>query len=252
MKYVEVKLMKQEGFYTDNLHLIGCLLLIIDPLLIFFPSVSGLHAIRSMAFPIFAYLLVEVFCSGQDFSKFAVKLLVFAAVFEIPFDLIQGWKPFDFMMNNPFFTLLCGFLVLGILGQKWNTVLKLGAIAAIAALSCVLRFEYGIAGILIILLFYTTRSQKLKCVVQICGLLIISWLSMHLAMRDVITMTYPGVMSLPSGLCIDAQYLSVLSLVPISLCASQRTPPRKTYLVYGCLPLAFLGIYLCRRIILGF
>ena len=65
----KVKLMKKEGFYTDNLHLIGCLLLIIDPLLVFFPSVSGLHIIRTMAFPIFAYLLVEAYGDGAHFSR---------------------------------------------------------------------------------------------------------------------------------------------------------------------------------------
>ena len=70
----KVKLMKKEGFYTDNLHLIGCLLLIIDPLLVFFPSVSGLHIIRTMAFPIFAYLLVEAYGDGAHFFKACAKI----------------------------------------------------------------------------------------------------------------------------------------------------------------------------------
>ena len=53
--------MKKGTPHIDYLPLIGCLILVIDPLLVFFPSVSGLHVIRTMAFPIFAYLLVEAY-----------------------------------------------------------------------------------------------------------------------------------------------------------------------------------------------
>ena len=251
--YGEVKLMKKGTPHIDYLPLIGCLILVIDPLLVFFPSVSGLHVIRTMAFPIFAYLLVEAYGDGAHFSRLVQKLLILAIAFEIPFDLNQTWKPFNFQMNNLFFTLFCGLLMLGVLSQKWNAALKIGAVAAIAALSCLLHFEYGPCGILTVLLFYTTRSAKWKYVLQICGLLILSCLYAQVAVRsEVIWMTAPGVMSLPSGSHIDAQFFSALSLIPIFLCTRNGNVSSKNYTVYCCLPLAYLGIYLCRRVIMGF
>lgn len=251
--YGEVKLMKKGTPHIDYLPLIGCLILVIDPLLVFFPSVSGLYVIRTMAFPIFAYLLVEAYGDGAHFSRLVQKLLILAIAFEIPFDLNQTWKPFNFQMNNLFFTLFCGLLMLGVLSQKWNAALKIGAVAAIAALSCLLHFEYGPCGILTVLLFYTTRSAKWKYVLQICGLLILSCLYAQVAVRsEVIWMTAPGVISLPSGSHIDAQFFSALSLIPIFLCTRNGNVSSKNYTVYCCLPLAYLGIYLCRRVIMGF
>ena len=138
--YGEVKLMKKGTPHIDYLPLIGCLILVIDPLLVFFPSVSGLHVIRTMAFPIFSYLLVEAYGDGAHFSRLVQKLLILAIAFEIPFDLNQTWKPFNFQMNNLFFTLFCGLLMLGVLSQKWNAALKIGAVAAIAAL-CILNTD---------------------------------------------------------------------------------------------------------------
>ena len=52
---------------------------------------------------------------------------------------------------------------------------------------------------------------------------------------------------------VDAQYLYVLSLIPISLCDRSGGIGRKKilYVSYGCLPIAFLAIYFLRRGILG-
>ena len=162
------------------------------------------------------------------FSRLVQKLLILAIAFEIPFDLNHTWKPFDFRMNNLFFTLFCGLLMLGVLSQKWNAALKIGAVAAIAALSCLLHFEYGPCGILTVLLFYTTRSAKWKYVLQICGLLILSCLYAQVAVRsEVIWMTAPGVISLPSGSHIDAQFFPHCLLSRFSSALGMETFPAK-------------------------
>lgn len=85
--------MKKGTPHIDYLPLIGCLILVIDPLLVFFPSVSGLHVIRTMAFPIFAYLLVEAYGDGAHFSRLVQKLLILAIAFEIAVSQLKFLYP---------------------------------------------------------------------------------------------------------------------------------------------------------------
>ena len=93
--------MKTKGIPREILHLLGCALLILNGLAVFLPgmpyqlasgvtvSFSLANVLWMFAFPIFAFLLVETFRNTQDFKRLAAGVLLFAAVFEIPFDLVQ-------------------------------------------------------------------------------------------------------------------------------------------------------------------
>lgn len=257
--------MKKRGIPIEALHCIGCLLLILNSLLCLLPpvvisvapnvpmAVSFINKLWMLAFPVFSFLLVEEFHHTGNFKRLAACVLIFAVVFEIPFDLIQCWRPFDIYLNNQFFTLFLGLLALKIFTGTWHPVWKLMGLAALGAVSCVTKCEYGLCGLLMVFLFQLTRAMPLKRLLQLLGMLILAWLCPYITLRGIGSMISPGYIPLRNGQYLDAQYFCILSLIPISLCGQSRWrgSKRAVAIAYGAVPIAFVGIYFLRRHILG-
>ena len=130
-----------------------------------------LRSIGRLAFPIFCFLLVEGFLHTKDVKKYALRLGLFAALSEIPFDLAFNETVLEFSYQNVFFTLLIGLLML--IGLKYFAetlpphISWLRFIVALTAiLSAVfLRTDYDAFGIMLIFLLYEFRNLKtLQCI----------------------------------------------------------------------------------------
>ena len=76
---------------------------------VFFDDQFVLRLIGRMAFPIYCFLLVQgYFHTKEDKNRlfrYASRLLIFAFISEIPFDLARVGIPFDLNTQNVFFTL---------------------------------------------------------------------------------------------------------------------------------------------------
>lgn len=151
-----------------HLHIMAMTFMLCDH--IWVSVVSGndwLTCIGRIAFPIFAFMTVEGYFHTKDLKKYAKRLLFFAAVSEIPFNLVSGGALFNPMHQNVLFTFLIGIGMIW-LNEKYKEK-KIAVRFLVGAGTVVLGFllglltfcDYHYAGVLTVLIFYFFRGRKL-------------------------------------------------------------------------------------------
>ena len=137
----------------------------------FFPDVMWPRMIGRLAMPIFSFFIAEGFSHTRDKKKYLCRLGIFALISEIPFDLAFEGK-IGFSHQN---IMLSFFLaVVALMLYDWiqsgtkseenhasigKTILGVIAVAAIAALSLLLRADYTIFAVIAVFLFYVLRQK---------------------------------------------------------------------------------------------
>lgn len=113
-----------------------------------------IYWLGGITFPIMAFLLVEGFLHTSNVSKYALRLLAFAVIAQVPYTLCFGWTA------NVLFTLLIGLLML----WAWSKIQNrfLGILVVIAATALSYLCDWAIAGPVIIFLFYVLRPLGVK------------------------------------------------------------------------------------------
>lgn len=123
-----------------------------------------LRYIGRLAFPIYAFLLVEGFLHTRSKKRYAGRLALFALLSELPWNLLHGgnWHNWS---QSVMVTLLLGFLGMCALERlesaerdrkRWALAL-LGLLAA----SVLFKADYGCSGFGFILMLYLFRSRPL-------------------------------------------------------------------------------------------
>ena len=143
---------------------------------------SAMRLVGRMAFPLFAFMVVEGFLYTRDWRRYGVRLAVLAVLSEIPFNLVAGGSLFYPAEQNTVFTLLFGLLAVkacdwALRGSEpgtGNRAAERGrgagqpmppmvwiVLAAIlfSAAAQLLRTDYGAAGVILILVLYFYRGN---------------------------------------------------------------------------------------------
>lgn len=118
-----------------------------------------LRSIGRLAFPIFAYFIVEGFLHTKNSRSYLLRLLLFAVVSELPFDLAIFGRV-NWQYQNVFFTLALGVLMMELL-VRLPMPYHLPIVAVCCLLSWILKFDYMAVGPLLIAVLYLLRNRRL-------------------------------------------------------------------------------------------
>lgn len=184
---------------TFVLKLIAIITMLIDHVTaVFIPNDTWVYIAGRLtgrlAFPIFAFLLVEGFFHTSNIKKYLTRLGIFALISEIPFDLafynasfanvniktdlsnmFKDGEVFNsvisrFMRNqNIFFTLFIGLSAVWLMNEiekKYKNkmiyinLLNAAVTFSLSIVAAILRTDYGFVGVLLIVAFYLFRGSK--------------------------------------------------------------------------------------------
>ncbi len=162
-----------------SLHMMAMLFMLCDHL--WGTIVRGndwLTCIGRLTFPIYAFMIVEGYFHTKNLKKYVGRLLVFAVLSEIPFNLAMGSRIFYPIHQNVLWSFL---IAIGLI--HWNEKAKEKQIwkrIFIAIASVCIGYVVGLitfvdfyhAGILMVLVFYYFKGQKWWCYL---GQLICLW-----------------------------------------------------------------------------
>ena len=171
-----------------------------------------------LAFPLFAFLIVEGFVHTHDRRRYGINLAVFALLSEIPWNLVHSGTML-YPGQNVFFTLLLGYLGLCAIERfSFSKGFLLGSLLGLLVVSVFLRADYGCSGYAFILLLYVLRDNKiLQAIIGSCFL--------------------------------GSRWIAGLAFIPINMYNGKRgfvTGPVWKYAFYLFYPLHLLVIWLLR------
>ncbi len=156
------------GLSSFTLHILAMALMFCDHLkLTLAPETEWLTWVGRLAFPIFAFLLVEGYYHTHDLKKYMLRLLAAALITEIPFNYMTGGGAIFPYHQNVLFTFLLGLLAIAAIdsvrkkrGDDWVALLTAFAVAlASAVLGNITFVDYYAAGPLTVLVFYLFRGS---------------------------------------------------------------------------------------------
>lgn len=119
---------KRQPFETTSaiLHILAMAFMLSDHMWsTLFPSQTWMTCIGRIAFPIFAFMLVEGYFHTRNFKKYLLRMLIFALIAEIPFNLMMGGviNPFDQNVMWTFLIALLGMKLMEVIKRQWMKVI---------------------------------------------------------------------------------------------------------------------------------
>ena len=169
------------GWDGNTLKWIALLSMLIDHIGVIYLS-YGSHALLSvyslsryigrLSFPLFCFLLVEGFYHTGNLRKYVQRMLGFAFLAEIPYDLAFGHKLIDVSEQNVMWTLLLGVIMMCFIEKfEYSFTAKMTVVLIAGFVAVLLKTDYSIWGILSIAIFYMQRYDRKNALLLTCFLM---------------------------------------------------------------------------------
>lgn len=235
------------GITSNILKLIAVILMLSDHIWATAMSFGDwMTYIGRMAFPIFAFLIAEGFVHTSNFKKYVIRLLGFAVITEIPFNLFYSSRFFNPYHQNVLFTLLLGLLAIYVIDnlKKNHSAKNIGLsmlwLVLISIAATIGFVDYGFLGMITVVMFYLLRDFPF------------AWLCQLIAMVLINIVFFEGLV-VPVELFghtfeIPTQGFAVFSLIPIWLYGGKKGRSHKAlqYGFYAFYPVHMLILYLIK------
>ena len=233
------------GISAMTLRMVAIICMLLDHLwATLVPGSDWMTFLGRLAFPIFAFQIAEGFFRTADVKRYAKRLLLFALLSEIPFDLIQASTVFFPFHQNVLFTLLLGLWAISALDKARNkrTATAFVKGAAVAALACLLgavgMVDYGAKGVMTVIAFYLLRNFPFAWAAQLAAMVMLNvvWFKGWCLLVTVAGHPFE----------FPVQGFALLALVPIWLYNGEKGPGGRwaQYAAYAFYPLHQLVLYL--------
>ncbi len=228
---------------SSALHILAMALMLCDHLwATLIPGSLWLTCIGRIAYPIFAFLLVEGYFHTRNLKKYVRRLLIGAVISEIPFNLMYSSSMFYPFHQNVLWTFLLGLWMIHRVekarasGVPWRIALAaIGSCLIGYLLGTLTMVDYFGVGVLTVLLFYFLRGNRWwNYLGQAVGLY---YLNFHL-LGGLEFEVLPGVF-------LPQQGLAILALIPIWLYRGRKGHSSRAfqYFCYGFYPVHMLLLY---------
>lgn len=156
------------GISSFGLHILAMAFMLMDHMwATVIPDNMWLTCVGRLAFPIFAFMIVEGFYHTRSVKKYMLRLLVFALVSEVPFNLMVGGGLLYPFHQNVMWTLLLGLITVYFIGKLTDGCLCamriLGAIMIVIVsflLGSIFMLDYYGYGVLTVVTFYLFRGSR--------------------------------------------------------------------------------------------
>ena len=218
-----------------DLHLLAMGLMLCDHIcLALMPDRLWMTCVGRLAFPIFAFLVAEGFVRTRSRARYARRLLVFALVSEVPFDLLAAGHLVYPLRQNVLWTFLIALGCMQLL--EWakadprpaaRFVVSAGAVLGGFLAGTAFMVDYFGPGVWTVLVFYFFRGDdwRQRLGQLLCLLFLNGWL-------------LAGQTVLPGGLALPIQAFAVLALPFIWLYRGRQGPHGRAvrWLFYGFYP----------------
>lgn len=217
-----------QGISSFTLHIIAMLLMLCDH---FWATIlfqyDWLTWVGRLAYPIFAFMLVEGYFHTHNLKKYMGRLLFWAILSEIPFNLMYGGGLIYPFHQNVLWTFILGLLCITAIEKtrnKGKPLLTIIVFLLSAVVGYLLGFiamvDYFGYGVLMILVFYLFRGRKWWCLLgQFVGLF---WINVMLIGGLSVAVQFLG-----HEIFIVQQSMACLALVPIWLYKGKQGPHNK-------------------------
>ncbi len=127
---------------------------------VLFPEVMVLRYIGRIAFPIYVFLLVEGFVYTKNLRLYEARLLIFALLSEIPFDLAFSSTVLERSSQNVFFTLFLGLMMLDFMERmQERRFMELLLLVLFAMIASLFATDYSAGGIVFVYIFWKYRDH---------------------------------------------------------------------------------------------
>lgn len=229
------------------LHILAMAFMLMDHLwATLLPAQEWLTCVGRIAFPIFAFMAVEGYFHTHNLKKYLLRMLIFAVISEVPFDLMYGGTWFYPVHQNVIWTLMMGLVGIHLMEtvrKKKSTFVYILVSAIVVILGGLLgtlsMVDYYGIGVLTVFIFYFFRERKWWCLLG--QLLALYWVNVELLGG----LMYPiRLFGMEFELC--QQGLALLALLPIWLYRGRQGYHSKPfqYFCYAFYPIHMLVIVL--------
>ena len=229
------------------LHILAMAFMLMDHLwATLLPAQEWLTCVGRIAFPIFAFMAVEGYFHTHNLKKYLLRMLIFAVISEVPFDLMYGGTWFYPVHQNVIWTLMMGLVGIHLMEtvrKKKSTFVYILVSAIVVILGGLLgtlsMVDYYGIGVLTVFIFYFFRQRKWWCLLG--QMLALYWVNVELLGG----LMYPiRLFGMEFELC--QQGLALLALLPIWLYRGRQGYHSKPfqYFCYAFYPIHMLVIVL--------